>query len=54
MIIRDLTTLEDCVRVVALQKDVWGYDDGEDVVPPPVLIVSVKRGGILIAPTTPR
>jgi predicted GNAT superfamily acetyltransferase len=48
MIIRDLTTLDDCVRVVALQKDVWGYDDSEDIVPSAVLIVSVKRGGILI------
>ena len=48
MIIRDLTTLDDCARVVALQKDVWGYDDGEDVVPAAVLIVSIKRGGILI------
>ena len=28
--------------------DVWGYTDAEDVVPPPVLIVSVKRGGILL------
>lgn len=26
----------------------WGYADGEDVVPPPVLIVSIKRGGILL------
>ena len=31
-----------------LEKDVWGYTDAEDVVPPPVLIVSVKRGGILL------
>jgi predicted GNAT superfamily acetyltransferase len=48
MIIRDLTSLEDCQQVVRLQKDVWGYADGEDVVPVPVLIVSIKRGGILI------
>jgi predicted GNAT superfamily acetyltransferase len=46
--IRDLTTLEDCRRVAALEKEVWGYTDAEDVVPPPVLIVSVKRGGILL------
>ena len=26
----------------------WGYTDAEDVVPVPVLIVSVKRGGILL------
>jgi predicted GNAT superfamily acetyltransferase len=34
--------------VAALEMDVWGYTDAEDVVPPPVLIVSVKRGGILL------
>jgi predicted GNAT superfamily acetyltransferase len=27
---------------------VWEYADAEDVVPPPVLIVSIKRGGILL------
>lgn len=34
--------------MAALEKEVWGYTDAEDVVPPPVLIVSVKRGGILL------
>jgi predicted GNAT superfamily acetyltransferase len=34
--------------VVALEREVWGYPDSEDVVPPPVLIVSIKRGGILL------
>jgi predicted GNAT superfamily acetyltransferase len=48
MLIRPLTTLEDCRRVAALEKLVWGYTDAEDVVPPPVLIVSIKRGGILL------
>lgn len=43
---RDLTSLEDCQRVVALEKEVWGST--EDVVPVPILIVTVKRGGILI------
>jgi predicted GNAT superfamily acetyltransferase len=46
--IRPLTTIEDCRQVAALEKTVWGYTDAEDVVPPPVLIVSVKRGGILL------
>ena len=46
--LRPLTTLEDCRRVAALEREVWGYTDAEDVVPAPVLIVSVKRGGILI------
>src|SRR5687768_17158993 len=46
--IRPLTTLGDCLRVAALEREVWGYTDGEDVVPAPVLIVSIKRGGILL------
>jgi len=46
--IRPLTTLDDCRRVAALEREVWGYTDAEDVVPPPVLIVSIKRGGILL------
>jgi predicted GNAT superfamily acetyltransferase len=48
MTIRDLTTLDECLQVVALEKEVWNYTDGEDVVPAAVLIVSVKRGGILL------
>jgi predicted GNAT superfamily acetyltransferase len=48
VIVRDLTTIEDCRAVAALEMEVWGYTDAEDVVPPPVLIVSVKRGGILL------
>ena len=48
MTIRDLNTIDDCRRVAALERDVWAYTDAEDVVPPPVLIVSVKRGGILL------
>jgi predicted GNAT superfamily acetyltransferase len=46
--IRPLTTLDDCRKVAALEREVWGYADAEDVVPPPVLIVSIKRGGILL------
>jgi predicted GNAT superfamily acetyltransferase len=46
--IRPLTTLEECRQVAALERTVWGYADAEDVVPPPVLIVSIKRGGILL------
>ncbi len=48
MLIRPLTTLDDCRSVARLEKSVWGYTDFEDVVPPPVLIVSIKRGGILL------
>ena len=48
MQIRSLTTLEDCRQVVELEKTVWGYTDAEDIVPSAVLIVSIKRGGILL------
>ena len=48
MEIRPLSTLDECRRVAALERDIWGYTDLEDVVPPPVLIVSIKRGGILL------
>src|SRR3954471_5588157 len=53
MLIRDLTTIEECRQVAALEKDIWAYTDAEDVVPPPVLIVSVKRGGILLGAFNP-
>jgi predicted GNAT superfamily acetyltransferase len=44
---RDLTTLADFAEVVELERRIWGpgYDD---VVPTPILTVSVHRGGILI------
>ncbi|HWF85823.1 MAG TPA: hypothetical protein VG222_13285 [Vicinamibacterales bacterium] len=44
---RDLTTLDEFAQVVALEREIWGpgYDE---VVPVPILAVSVHRGGILI------
>jgi predicted GNAT superfamily acetyltransferase len=44
---RDLTTLPDFADVVELERRIWGpgYDD---VVPVPIFVVTVKRGGILI------
>lgn len=48
MLIRPLTTLDECRKVAEIEKLVWGYTDAEDVVPPPVLIVSIKRGGTLL------
>lgn len=48
MRIRPLTSVEDCRGVAELERSIWGYTDAEDVVPPPVLIVSIKRGGILL------
>lgn len=48
MQIRPLTTIDDCRLVALLEREIWGYVDAEDVVPPAVLVVSVKRGGILL------
>ena len=44
----DLTTIDEFKQVAALEKAVWAYADAEDVVPVPIMVVSVKCGGILI------
>ncbi len=46
--VRPLTTLDECQKVAALEKAVWEFTDAEDVVPPSLLIVSIKRGGLLL------
>jgi predicted GNAT superfamily acetyltransferase len=48
MHIRDLTTLDEFGRVVAMEKHIWGYTEADDVVGVPILVVTVKRGGILL------
>ena len=48
MNIRRLTTLEECRQVASLEKAVWEFADAEDVVPPALLIVSIKRGALLL------
>ena len=48
MPIRPLTTIDECRQVAALEREIWRYPDAEDVVPAPVLIVAIKRGGILL------
>jgi predicted GNAT superfamily acetyltransferase len=47
MQLRDLVTLDDFRRVVEIERRVWGFTD-LDVVPVPILVITVKRGGILI------
>ena len=47
VVYRDLTTLEEFAQVVELEKEIWG-PGYVDVVPTPILTVTVKRGGILI------
>jgi predicted GNAT superfamily acetyltransferase len=46
--IRDLASLDDFRRVVDLEKTIWGYTESDDVVGVPILVVTVKRGGILL------
>jgi predicted GNAT superfamily acetyltransferase len=45
--LRDLKTLDDFKTVVELERQIWGVDY-DDVVPVPILAVTVKRGGVLI------
>jgi predicted GNAT superfamily acetyltransferase len=45
---RDLHSLDDCRRIVELEKTIWGYTDTEDLVPAIMLFLCAKRGGILI------
>jgi predicted GNAT superfamily acetyltransferase len=46
--IRDLHGLDDYRAVVDLEQAIWGYTDTRDLVTVPVLIITVKRGGILL------
>jgi predicted GNAT superfamily acetyltransferase len=48
MIIRPLTTFEECRQVANLEKTIWAYAAADEVVPTPVLIASIRRGGILL------
>jgi predicted GNAT superfamily acetyltransferase len=47
MELRDLHTIDEFKEVVALEREIWG-GDYDDVVPVPILAVTVKRGGVLI------
>lgn len=44
---RDLSTLDEFAAVVELERQIWG-PGYTDVVPTPILTVTVQRGGILI------
>lgn len=48
MELRDLTTIDEFKQVVELERQIWGVDY-DDVVTVPILAVTVKRGGVLIA-----
>lgn len=46
--IRDLETIEEFRRVVELEHEIWGFTDAADTVTLPVLIITTRRGGILL------
>lgn len=46
--IRPLFTLDDCRAAADLERRVWGYADAAEVIPPAAMVVSLKRGGILL------
>jgi predicted GNAT superfamily acetyltransferase len=48
MQIRPLTSIDECRQVAALEREIWGLTGVEETVPPHVLIVSIKRGAILL------
>ncbi len=48
MEIRELKTIDEFRQVVALERQIWGYTDEQDVVPVPIFIITVHRGGILL------
>jgi predicted GNAT superfamily acetyltransferase len=47
MLIRSLSSLEECRRAAHLEKTIWGYTD-DDVIPAPIIFVSLKRGAVLL------
>jgi predicted GNAT superfamily acetyltransferase len=48
ILVRPLATLDECQKVADLEKTVWEFTDAEEVVPASLLIVSIKRGGLLL------
>jgi predicted GNAT superfamily acetyltransferase len=46
--IRNLTTYDEFKQVLDLERQVWGFSDPYDMVPPVVFTITVKRGAILL------
>ncbi len=47
MIIRPLFTLDECRAAADLEQRIWGAEP-RDVMPPAVMLVAVRRGGVLL------
>jgi predicted GNAT superfamily acetyltransferase len=52
--LRDLHSVEEFARVVALEKEIWGFEAGGDVVPVNLFAATVKRGAILLGAFDPQ
>ncbi|MBE3073244.1 MAG: hypothetical protein IMZ67_09730 [Acidobacteria bacterium] len=48
MQIRQLKTIDEFKQVVALERQIWGYTDEQDVVPVPIFVITIHCGGILL------
>jgi predicted GNAT superfamily acetyltransferase len=46
--IRNLTDYDEFKQVLALERQIWGFSDPYDMVPPVVFTITVKRGAILL------
>jgi predicted GNAT superfamily acetyltransferase len=47
MLIRSLSSLDECRTAAHLEKTIWDYTD-DDVIPAPIIFVSLKRGAVLL------
>lgn len=48
MQIRPLRSIDEYRQVLGLEREIWGYADDQDVVPVPIFVATVHRGGILL------
>ena len=48
IVVRSLHSIAEFRDVIALEHQIWGYDDPEDAVGIPIFVITVKRGGILL------
>jgi predicted GNAT superfamily acetyltransferase len=53
IVIRDLTTYEDCIQVRQVQQACWGFSSGEGLYPP-VLLTASQNGGTVLGAFDPQ
>ena len=52
IIIRDLTTYDECIKVREVQQACWGFTGGEGLYPP-VLLTASQNGGTVLGAFAP-